>query len=101
MAIMQNLTNALTGGNISDAVVANDMLASGKLGALTLTMATLEAATPELRQVFHEGLNQCLADHARVWAIAQDRGWYKAFASPGEQLKLETKMSEAAANQGR
>lgn len=95
MTILQNLT-ALTGAKITDQVIASDMLALGKFSAMALTVATTEAATPELRRFFQESLNQCLEEHERLSKLVQERGWYKPYASPEEQLELELRLSEPA-----
>lgn len=99
--MIQNVANALTGATINDQAIASDLLAAGKLGAISLTLATLEAATPELRSFFQESLNECLADHGRVSALAIERGWYKAYATPAEQLAMELKVSEPIAQAAR
>ncbi len=98
MSILQSLTG-LTGARISDQVIASDGLVMGKLGCMGLTMAALEAATPELRQFFTDSLNECLAEHERLYTLVRERGWYQPYASPEEQLKLELRLSEPAAAQ--
>lgn len=97
MSILQSLTG-LTGARVTDQVIASDMLAAGKLGCVSLTLATLEAATPELRRLFQESLNECLNDHERLYRLTQERGWYQAYASPEQQLQLELRLSEPAAS---
>jgi spore coat protein CotF len=97
--VLQELTG-LTGTKITDEVIASDMLASGKLHSMALTMATLEAATPELRQAFQENLNGCLEDHFKVYRLAQERGWYKAFEDPEAQVEMDRRKAEGAAHKG-
>lgn len=100
MAFIQNMTNALTGGNLSDQVIASDLLSTSKLSAMQLTMACLESATMELREVFQGRLNECLADHARLSKMCEDRGWYKAYASPSELLQQDLKLAEQSPVEG-
>lgn len=96
MSFLQDLTG-LTGAKVTDQVIASDLLAAGKMGAMALTTATLEAATPELRRLFQDSLMECLAEHERIYRLAQERGWYQAYARPEEQLRLDLELSDAAA----
>lgn len=97
MSIVQNVTNVLTGATITDQAIASDLLAGGKLGAITLTLATLESATPTLRQFFQDSLNECLAEHAAISALAQARGWYQAYESPEAQMALAVTITNPVA----
>jgi similar to spore coat protein len=94
MAFIQNMTNALTGGNLSDQLIASDMLSTAKLGAIQLTMACLESSTMELRQVFQARLNECLTEHARLSKMSEERGWYKAHSTPSELLEQDMKIAQ-------
>lgn len=98
MSILQSMTG-LMGARITDQVIASDLLAAGKLGCQSLTMSTLEAATPELRRFLQECLNECLMEHERVSVLSRERGWYQPYASPEEQLRLELRLSEPAAEE--
>lgn len=93
MTMLQNMTG-LTGAKITDQVIASDMLAAGKLGCISLTLATLESATPELRQFYQESLNESLREHEQLSHLARERGWYNSYGSPDEQLQQEMKLSE-------
>lgn len=90
-AISGNTTNQM-----SDSTIANDMISSGKSAATMYLNATLESATPELKAIFSGSLNQIVAGHAAISALAVDRKWYKPYESPEQQLADVYKQSVSA-----
>lgn len=87
------------GGNtteIGDAVIANDMLASGKALATQYFTASLESATPEVRRLFSEYAAQKAEEHGALSKLAVQNDWYKAYDSTAEQLQNIYQQSQSA-----
>lgn len=72
--------------DISDEVIASNMLASGKAAADAYLNATMTSTTPELRAVYSGSLNQIVGGHSALTELAVKRGWEKPYSSPTQQL---------------
>ncbi|WP_066634254.1 spore coat protein [Desulfolucanica intricata] len=88
---MASLINALMGGGdekqLNNAIIANDMLAGSKAAAAAYLTASLEAATPEIKNLFFNHVTQATQGHQAITELALKKGWYKPYQSPDEQLK--------------
>lgn len=83
-----------TGLKPDDAIIAQSLLQMGKTKALTMCAALCEAATPELRHILQNQLQDALEGHERMVKLAQKRGWYKADDSAEDQLKQAVKLAK-------
>ncbi|WP_408955772.1 spore coat protein [Natroniella sp. ANB-PHB2] len=84
---MANLMSALVNGDkLKDQTVAADMIAGAKSGATAYLSAILESSTPELRAMYNDSLNQILAGHSALTALAVNKEWYKPYDIPEQQL---------------
>ncbi|SRR5690554_5455107 len=72
--------------DISDEVLANNMLATAGTGASAYLAATLASTTPELKAMYSSALNQVVAGHSALIELATKRGWDKPYDAPTQQL---------------
>lgn len=86
-SLVDTLMGGVTEGKLNNTVIANDMLAAAKAGAAAYLMASLESATPEIKNLFFTNVSQLAQDHAAMTDLALKKGWYKPYQSPDEQLK--------------
>lgn len=84
--------------SLADKELALDMLTSSKADIAMLSKAVSEAANPQLRQILTNQLNSCINDHFQISDLAVQKGWYNAFASPGQQIKQDLQEAEAIVN---
>jgi spore coat protein CotF len=77
-----------------DAAIANDMLASSKLGATAYLTASLECVTPEIRRLFGQYSIQLAQGHEALTEIAVNKGWYSPYDTPAEQLQKVYERSQ-------
>ncbi|WP_139490846.1 spore coat protein [Brevibacillus dissolubilis] len=75
-AIVENLTGMQA---MTDQVIAADMLIASKTGIKSYAIAISEAASPEIREVLHQHLEQQIAFHTALTNHMIGQGWYKAF----------------------
>ncbi|MTI83081.1 MAG: spore coat protein [Firmicutes bacterium] len=79
--------------DITDEVIANNMLASASASANAYLNATIACATPELRAMYGSSLNQILNGHSALTELAVKQGWEKPYNSPTQQLSDAYKKS--------
>lgn len=84
MSILGNQVKERT--DISDEVIANNMIASATAAANTYLNATLASPTPEFRAMCEDSLEQILTGHAQLAKFITDQGWAEPYTSPEEQL---------------
>lgn len=82
----------------TDEVIVTDALYGLKGACAGYLAATLESATPEVRRMFGEYLNQCIETHATFAALAVKRGWYKPYLNPEQQIEDVYKHAEWSLN---
>lgn len=96
---MPSLLNTLMGNDqnkkMSDQAIANNMLAGAKAAAAAYLTASLESATPELRTLYGTALNQTMAAHGGLTALAINKGWYRPYDMPEIQLAETFEQSQA------
>lgn len=95
MNLVQSAASAMTGGKMSDAMIAGDLFAMIKAGALASTAFCLESATPELHTFFAQCTQNGLLAQATLTQLAQQKGWYHPYQAPVEQLKEDLQFAQA------
>lgn len=78
---------------LTDRVIASDLLMCAKLGINIYTHAITESATPAIRTMLKKQLDQAITFQEQVSAYMADRGWYNA-ADMVEQLKTDVKKTQ-------
>ncbi|MGE5481525.1 MAG: spore coat protein [Bacteroidota bacterium] len=62
---------------MQDKDIAMDMLNTAKMGIQSFTMASIESATPQLRQLFLNLRNQCEQTQWQLFEMAKANNWYQ------------------------
>lgn len=85
--------------SMPDKELAVDLLIASKNDITMLSKAITESANPQLRQILTNQLNSCINDHFQLSDLAIQKGWYNAFASPGQQIKQDLQEAQNLINQ--
>ncbi|PLT34121.1 spore coat protein [Bacillus sp. V5-8f] len=92
--IIQNMTGM---GDMSDQVIATDLLIAAKSAVKMYSFAVTEAATPELRTTLHSQLNNAINMHEQVTDYMIAKGYYHPY-NFNEQIKIDLTTSQTALN---
>lgn len=97
---MASILNTMVAKNtdLNNQTIANDMLQGAKGAAQAYLTATLESATPELRSLYSNSLEQVVAGHAALTNLSINRNWYKPYDMPDQQLSEAVKQSQNVVN---
>jgi spore coat protein CotF len=101
---MPSLINTLLGkenAQQSDQVIANSALAAVKASAMAYLTATLESATPELRRLYGEYMAQSITGHESLIQLSVNKGWYKPYDAPENQLQASFSQSQQVINEAK
>ncbi|WHH61096.1 spore coat protein [Petroclostridium sp. X23] len=74
--------------NLSDEVIAKNMVASATAAANAYLAALMTSTTPELRAVYGASLNQLIGGHSAIVELAVKREWGNPYIAPREQLSI-------------
>jgi similar to spore coat protein len=85
--------------SLADKELALDLLTTSKNDITMLSKAITEAANPQLRQILTNQLNASINDHFTLSDMAIQKGWYNAFASPGQQIKQDLQEAQQVLQQ--
>ncbi|CAH0346626.1 spore coat protein [Bacillus sp. CECT 9360] len=91
---IQNITGM---GNITDQVIATDLLNGAKSGVKMHSFAVTETATPELRAVLTEHLNNAINFHEQVVDYMVAKGFYHPY-NMNEQINVDVTTAQIALN---
>ncbi|MDK8642264.1 spore coat protein [Niallia taxi] len=89
---MQNLVGL---GDITDQVIATDLLISAKSGIKNYAFAITEAATPEVREVLNKQLHDAINLHSKISDYMVTNGYYYP-ADVNEQLQVDLQTADTA-----
>ncbi len=84
MSILGTQVKEMT--DISDEVIANNMIVAATGAANAYLNASLTAPTPEFRTMCQDSLGTILAGHAQLSKLVVDQGWADPYAMPEQQL---------------
>jgi similar to spore coat protein len=87
--------------SMPDKELATELLMSSKNDITMLSKAVTETANPQLRQILTNQLNTCINEHFQLSDLAIQKGWYNAFASPGQQIKQDLQEAQNLMNQNK
>jgi len=91
---MTNLIQNMAGlGNITEQIVAQDLLLATKTGIRSYSIALSEAATPEVRNVLRRHLNDAVDFHEKITNFMLQKGWYQAY-NPQELIQMDMQASQ-------
>lgn len=93
---MSSVIGNATGLNtLTNQAVAMDLLVSAKEGIKLYALAATEAATPELKAIFVQHLNETIDLHEQVTAYLMDHGFYHPY-DLREQIQLDQTNAQTA-----
>lgn len=93
MSWLNNFLGEDNNSSLSDKDLALNMLNDSKSDITMLSKAVTETINPQLRQILTNQLNACINNHFTLSDMAIQKGWYNAYANPGQQIKKD--MQEA------
>jgi similar to spore coat protein len=95
---MAGILQSLMGmGDITEQVIATDLLISAKAGVRNYAAAISEAVTPEVREVLRKHLETAVRSHEQVTEYMIKRGYYHV-KDPAEQIEVDLKAANTALN---
>jgi similar to spore coat protein len=83
--------------NLTDQIIAIDMLNASKSGIKSCAAALSETATPQVRTVLRKQLDQAITGHETLTNFMMSKGWYDAF-NPTNQIKMDLQNAQTALN---
>lgn len=95
-----NQSGSMQSGQMSamtEQVIATDLLMAAKSGIKNYATAIAECATPELRQVLTEQLNDAIRTHEQITNYMVNKGYYHP-VDVLEQLRLDEQAAQTAMN---
>lgn len=78
---------------LTDQVIASDLLISANTGVTIVARAITAASTPDIRIMLSRQLEQATAFQEQIGAYIADRGWVKA-GDMKAQLELDVKKTQ-------
>lgn len=79
-------TKAKEIADLSDEVIAKNMIASATSGSNAYLNALMTSSTPEVRAVYAASLNQLIGGHSALTELVVKREWANPYIEPREQL---------------
>jgi similar to spore coat protein len=89
--------NVIGMDNMTDQVIAQDLLNGIKTGIKSLATALTEAATPDVRQVLRNQLNDALNMHEQFTNYMSGKGWYDAY-NLSRQIEMDLQNAQTTLN---
>lgn len=92
------ISNSLEGqsmSNITDSAIALDFLMSAKAGIKGCAFALSETATPEVRNVLRNQLDNAINIHEEISKLMISKGWYIP-NDINQQFKIDMESAQAA-----
>jgi hypothetical protein len=77
------------------------IVAAVKASAMAYLTATLESATPELRRLYGEYMAQSITGHESLIQLSVNKGWYKPYDAPENQLQASFSQSQQVINEAK
>lgn len=95
---MANLIQNMAGlGDITEQVVAADIMLAAKSGIKNYAAALSETATPHLRSILKSQLNDAINIHEKITNYMLDKGYYDAY-NPTDQIQADVSTAETILN---
>ncbi len=94
--VLQNMAGM---GNMTEQVIASDLLLASKNAIKSYAGAIAETTTPEVCDVLRKQLNDAIDSHEQVASFMVSRGYYNAY-DPRDQFDMDRKASETVMQLG-
>lgn len=78
---------------LTDQTIASDMLMTSKCSVKNLASAITEAATPEVRSLLKQELDNAISFQEKLSGYMQTKGWYNAF---NMKQQIQTDLQNAS-----
>ncbi|GLC31259.1 spore coat protein [Clostridium omnivorum] len=89
MSWINNLFGNNNSYTMNEGDIAIELLIASKAEIDQLTKAVIEAVNPDLRDILRNQLDACINEHYRLVDIVSNKGWYKTYSNPQNQIKQD------------
>jgi similar to spore coat protein len=95
---MNTLIEHLTGlDTLTDQIIAADFLISAKSGMKMYAVAVTEAATPEMKTIFRQHLEEAITTHEQIINYMMKKGYYHPY-NMNEQIQMDMRNIHTVLN---
>ncbi|HHV79471.1 MAG TPA: spore coat protein [Firmicutes bacterium] len=81
-----------------DKVIAGDLLSDIKSFNSACALGINEATNPQVRDFFSRCLQDGMREHERLTQVMMQKGWYKPYEQPEQQLRNDMNAARQALN---
>lgn len=92
--IIQNMAGM---SDMTEQVIATDLLIASKSAIKSYAAAIAEATTPEVTNTLHKQLDDAINAHGRITSYMMNKGYYNAY-DPQAQMSMDRQASEMVMN---
>ncbi len=91
---MANIIQNIAGmGNMTEQVIATDLLLASKTAIKNYASAIAEATSPEVTNTLRRQLDDAINAHGRISTYMMNKGFYNAY-EPQAQMSMDRQASE-------
>ncbi len=91
---MANMIKNLAGmKNMTEQVIATDLLLGSKAAIQNYAVALTETVTPEVKETLHRQLDCAIENHEKITNYMISKGYYNVY-NPQEQSKIDMTASD-------
>ncbi|WP_400243689.1 spore coat protein [Niallia sp. JL1B1071] len=95
---MNGFIEKITGmAPLSDQVIATDLLIAAKSGIKSYALAITETATPEVRNILKQQLEETITLHEQISTYMINKGYYQPYDTE-QQSQIDKNTAETALN---
>lgn len=94
MGILKNIAGM---GDMTEQIIATDLLISAKSGIKNYAVAITEAVTPEVNEVLYRHLQDAIKAHEKISKYMMDKGYY-CVNDPQKQVILDIENADTVLN---
>lgn len=95
---MANIIQNMAGmGDMTEQVIATDLLLGSKSAIKNYSVAITETVTPEVKETLRRHLDVAIDNHEKVTNYMVSKGYYHAY-NPQEQARVDMQASEKVMN---
>jgi similar to spore coat protein len=95
--IIQNMAGM---ADMTEQVIATDLLISSKTAIKNYAAALAETTTPEVKSTLRRQLDDTINAHERISTYMMNKGYYNAY-EPQAQMSMDREASDTVINMGR
>lgn len=93
-SIIQNIAGM---GDMTEQVIATDLLISSKNAIKNYASALAETTTPEVKNTLRRQLDDAINAHGRISTYMMNKGYYNAY-EPQAQMSMDRQASDTVMN---